>query len=132
MKMPQHRKQLNKPLRYFSISDACKKTKYKDKDLYSLVIKEIFIEAGKLLLNKFKLNLPRLGEFSIISYKSDKKLVDFGNTRKLGKVVYYINFHTNRVRYKIRYKDNIIDKYYKFTPYRHLNRNLAKILKEDE
>lgn len=132
MKMQQVRKQINKPLRYYSISDACKKTSYKDKHLYSLVLKELFIEAGNLLLNKFKLHLPKLGDFNIISYKSDKKLVDYGNTKKLGKVVYYINFHTNRVRYKIKYRDNIIDKYYKFVPYRHLNRNLAKILKENE
>jgi hypothetical protein len=126
------RRQINKKIKYFSFSDAFKLSNYPDKNLYINVLKEIFKVSQEILLNKYKLKLKSIGYFNIMSYKSDKKLIDFGLTKKLGKIVYHTNFHTNRLRYKISYKYPILDTFYKFIPYRNLNRSLAKILKEDE
>lgn len=126
------RKQVNKPLKYFSIYDAAKKSSYKDKILYLKVITEIFKVAIEILLIKHRLQLLNIGSFKIIGYKSNKKLVDFGLTKKLGKTVFFTNFHTNRFRYKLSYFHSMINTYYKFVPYRKLNRDLAKTLKEDE
>jgi hypothetical protein len=126
------RRQINKPLKYFSIYEAFKKSTYKDKKLYIKVLTEIFIVASEILLKKYRLKLLKLGSFKVEGYRSDKKLIDFGMTKKLGKKVYYTNFHSNRIRYKIGYSDNIINTYYKFNPYRTLNRTLAKTLIHDE
>ncbi len=127
-----HRKQINKPLKYYSVYDVIKETEYADKKLYVKVIKEIFKVAAEILLKKHTLNLLKIGSFKIIGYKSNKKLIDFGLTKKLQKTIYYTNFHTNRFRYRIIYNHNVINTYYKFTTYRQLDRNLAKKLKEDE
>ena len=45
-----HRKQINKPLKYYSVYDVIKETEYADKKLYVKVIKEIF----KVLTNFLK------------------------------------------------------------------------------
>jgi hypothetical protein len=127
-----HRKQVNKPLKYYSVYDVSKETKFKDKKLYIKVITEIFKVASEILLKKHRLQLLKIGAFKITGYKSDKKLIDFGLTKKLNKIVYYTNFHTNRFRYKLSYSHATINGYYKFVPYRKLNRDLAKTLKEDE
>ena len=128
----QARRQINKPLKYFSIYEAFKKSSYKDKKLYIKVLTEIFKVASEILLKKYRLKLLKLGSFRIEGYRSNKKLIDFGMTKKLGKTVYYTNFHSNRIRYNIKYSDNMINTYYKFNPYRTLNRTLAKTLIQDE
>ena len=122
----------NKPKSFYSLTKAAKDSKFEDKQLYKRVVEEIFKVAGQRLIYKNRVNLPGLGAFYLTAYKSDKKIVDFGMTKKLGKTVYYTNFHSNRVRYRISWGKSIRTKYYLFKPYRFLNRELAKKIINDD
>lgn len=126
------RKTSNKPESFFSLVKVLEKKKDIDKLIYKKVIEEIFKVASDRLIYKNKVKLPGLGLFYLKAYKSDKKIVDFGMTKKLGKTVYHTNFHSNRVRYKIAWGNNIRVNYYSFKPYRFLNRELAKKIINDE
>ena len=126
------RKVSNKPKPFYSLTQAAKDSKFEDKKTYKKVVEEIFKVAGQKLIYKNRVSLAGLGMFYLTAYKSSKKLVDFGMTKKLGKTIYYTNFHSNRVRYKISWGKSIRIKYYLFKPYRFLNRELAKKIINDD
>lgn len=126
------RKTNNKAMSYYSLHKAARDTEYPNKELYKRVVEKVFEVASKRLIDKHKVKLYGIGVFKIMSYKSDKKIVDFGSTKKLGKTVYYTNFHSNRVRYKIIWGGHLRSLYYNFKPYRFLNRELAKKIINDE
>lgn len=126
------RKVSNKPKSFYSLTQAAKDSTFEDKQLYKRVVEEIFKVAGDKLIYKNKVSLKGIGLFYLTAYKSNKKLVDFGMTKKLGKTVYHTNFHSNRVRYRILWGKSIRTKYYVFKPYRFLNRELAKKIKNDD
>lgn len=127
----QLRKKTNKPLKYYSVHVISKNVDYPDKKLFIQVISSIFQNAKEELLRRHQIKIFGLGHFYIRGVKVVNKLVDYGMTRKLGKVVYYTNFHSGRVRYEIKWRDRRFDRVYKFEPYRFLKRDLAKTLKED-
>jgi hypothetical protein len=122
----------NKPKPFYSLTQAAKDSKFEDKQTYKRVVEEIFKVAGQRLIYKNRVSLSGLGIFYLTAYKSDKKLVDFGMTKKLGKTIYHTNFHSNRVRYRISWGKSIRTKYYSFKPYRFLNRELAKKIINDD
>jgi len=126
------RKVSNKPKPFYSLTQAAKDSKFEDKTTYKKVVEEIFKVAGQKLIYKNRVSLAGLGMFYLTAYKSSKKLVDFGMTKKLGKTIYYTNFHSNRVRYRISWGKSIRIKYYLFKPYRFLNRELAKKIINDD
>jgi ATP-dependent Zn protease len=127
----QVRKKVNKPLKYYSIYVLEKNLDYPDKELFRKTITLIFEKAKEELLTRHQVRLTGLGHFFIRGVKVVHKLVDYGMTRKLGKVVYHTNFHSGRVRYEIKWRDRVFDRVYKFEAYRFLKRDLAKTLKED-
>jgi hypothetical protein len=127
----QLRKKVNKPLKYYSVHALTKKLDYPDKELFKKTIALIFEAAKEELLRRHQVKLVGLGHFFIRGVKVVNKLVDYGMTRKVGKVVYHTNFHSGRVRYEIKWRDRVFDRVYKFDAYRFLKRDLAKTLKED-
>lgn len=127
----QLRKKVNKPLKYYSVHVLLKNLDYPDKELFKKTISLIFENAKEELLRRHQVKILGLGHFFIRGVKVVNKLVDYGMTRKLGKVVYHTNFHSGRVRYEIKWRDRRFDRVYKFEPYRFLKRDLAKTLKED-
>ena len=120
------RRRINKPIKYYSLRDVLKETNYPDKKLYKQVIEEVFKQAKEILFTKRKLKLKNIGIFVIRHFNSNKRLIDYGNSKKLGKEVYYTNFHTQRLVYKINCKFYFYKSTHKFVPYRHLKRDLAK------
>ena len=127
----QVRRKVNKPLKYYSLHALEKNIDYPDKKLFRKTITLIFEKAKEELLTRYQVRLIGLGHFFIRGVKVVNKLVDYGMTRKLGKVVYHTNFHSGRVRYEIKWRDRVFDRVYKFDAYRFLKRDLAKTLKED-
>ena len=123
------RRRVNKVKKFYSLNTSARKTKYPDKLLYKEVIESIFVHAKAELYRRHQVKILGIGKFYLKGIKVINKLVDYGATRKLGQVVYHTNFHTGRVRYEIRWRFKKYDGQYSFTPYRHLNRDLAKKLK---
>jgi hypothetical protein len=126
------RSRVNKPQKFLSVYEVANKVGYKDRNVFIEVINKVFEKAKEQLYARFQVKVLGLGRFNIQGCKMKHKLVDYGSTRKLGKVVYYTNFHSGRVRYEIRWKDHIFGPMNKFVPYRYLNRDLKKIITEDE
>jgi hypothetical protein len=101
----------------------------------------IIIESNKLI-HDFVANsedgfkLPAgLGYLVVTKYKSKKKAIDWKNSNRLGKHVYFTNAHSLGYISHIKwYKSYIVDFYmariYKFEPYRLLTRMVAKNTKE--
>jgi hypothetical protein len=126
------RRTINKPIKYFSVFEASKVVEYEDKELFRKVMEAIFLKGKEILLKRFQVRFTGLGLFIIQGYKTDKRRVDYGATKKCGQLVYYTNFHTGRHKFFVKWKHNIYLMRYKFQAYRFLNRDLAKLLKEDE
>ena len=94
-----------KPIKYYSVRDFLKEKKLlKEKDLYNKIFDELFLSVRELFLKNEKIELKYLGEFYFTRFKSRKKVVDFGLTKKYNKTIYYTNFHTQRMTYKIIWK----------------------------
>lgn len=77
------------------------------------------------------LPLTNFGKIMILRYKSNTMRVDFGETAKQGKTIYYDNSHTNGLMYKIIFIKNNKRTPYKYIPARCLNRDLAYVLKNN-
>lgn len=125
------RRKENKPMKYLSVAAVANKVKYKDREIFMEVINKIFEKAKEQLYARFQVKVLGLGRFYIQGIKMKNKIVDYGQTRKLGKVVYYTNFHSGRVRYEIRWRDRRMSYSDKFVPYRYLNRDLKKIITDE-
>ena len=78
---------------------------------------------GRLKILKSKDGRPRIS----------KSAIDWAATNKIGKVVYFVNKHSNGYRYKIKWEISQAgansSKYY-LIPCRDFKRNLAKVIKE--
>jgi nucleoid DNA-binding protein len=118
-------------MKYLSVAAVANKVKYKDREIFMEVINKIFEKAKEQLYARFQVKVLGLGRFYIQGIKMKNKIVDYGQTRKLGKVVYYTNFHSGRVRYEIRWRDRRMSYSDKFVPYRYLNRDLKKIITDE-
>lgn len=84
---------------------------------------------AELILEGEYVSIP-LGKFSIAKTKDgDRKMVDFGMTRKLGKTIYHLNRHSRGYHYKWKWSKlgyNIKNKSkYAFKPTRTNSRLLA-------
>ena len=101
----------------------------KDRDLYRKVLNIIFETIKEILIEKERIWIKYLGEFYYTRFKNRKKIVDHGVTRTIDNVAYYTNFHSQRMTYKMIWKHSIHRLLFFLEPSRHLNRGLAKKLK---
>ena len=145
--------------KYYSIKDSW--VLYKnttqfdsvDRKLYNEIIYGFMEYISNILIDKGELKLPeRLGTLKIVGKKPNYKVtednkikglaIDWKTTRELweeqdvkeGQYVYFMNEHTNNIRYKtIWYKQNVLipmKEIYKFILCRKLKRTLAKSIKD--
>lgn len=89
--------------------------------MYSLILKTFFdIVIKKIITEMYQFKFPNIGLFYLIKQKQklckDKngKLVvhasvNWPETKKAGKKIYYLNPHTNRYVYKISWDKSVID-----------------------
>lgn len=141
-----HKNKIDYTLRYF-YKEYLKsiKTKYKKsaipETLYSKILTTFFTLAIHKIINEaYRLVLPKLGLIYLTKEKQkitkNKKTgkihlqssVNWVETKKTGKKVYYMNDHTNKHIYRIRWDKNstnfINSTFYNFKIYRRFNQNL--------
>lgn len=124
------------------VKDKDKKSPYHvSNDIYRNILESYYKEIRNHILEKgLTFKFPcNLGEFKIVKKKIDfsksmqKRNVDWANTLKYGKKVYYVNEHTGGYKYlymwdKAKGKLKNISKY-KFVPTRCNKRKLASYIK---
>jgi hypothetical protein len=83
-------------------------------------------------------NIPLgLGSVRILKYKNNAKYIDWENTKKYGKYIYFNNFHSDGYRYRV-FWDKSVSKIFKnklmygFKLSREHNRALAKGIKDNK
>lgn len=109
------------------------------------VTKDQYLEVVKLIcediLNRIISGLPKelpfnLGAFKIIKYKTRVKYINWKETKRLGKYVYYLNLHSDGYSYKFKWDKSKARFYgqnlYKFKLKRVISRSLAKGIKENK
>lgn len=126
------RRKSNKPFKFYSLRDVLKETDYKDKSLYKNVINSLFKHAKEELYTKREVRLTNIGLFKIMKFKTSRNAIDYGTSKKLGQTIYYTNFHTQRLAYKISCVFFPRKTTHKFVPYRFLKRDLAKRIFTDD
>lgn len=115
-----------------------KENKHISKMEYEQVLDTLFSKIFSTLKEGKSYELPfKLGCFKIIKYKNNKKYIDWNNTKKLGKIVYHQNFHSDGFNYRIKwdkrkarlFKGRLI---YKFKTVRWFTRDIAKGIKQNK
>lgn len=96
--------------------DAYNSYKYKDNEKSSLhVTQKEFLEIVKAvshqivlaLLEGEELFLPsRLGSLQIVKYKSNKDILDYGNTLKYGEKIIHANLHSDGFKCRLHWSKN--------------------------
>ena len=111
----------------------------------NFITKKEFKKASKLIFNGIvsevlagkRYNLPfGLGVLYLDSFKLKGNKVDFGATRKVGKVVYHQNLHSDGRTYKLKW-DKFSNRFknkklYKFKLTRTHSRNLCSLIKQNK
>jgi hypothetical protein len=83
--------------------------------------------------NGFKLP-ENLGYLCVIKYKTKKKAINWGDTKKYGKRIYYLNLHSFGYRCHIKWFKTGISRFafneiYKFAPLRDMKASVSKAFK---
>lgn len=83
--------------------------------------------------NGFKLP-ENLGYLCIIKYKTKKKAINWADTKKYGKTIYFLNLHSFGFRYHIKWFKTGISRFpfnevYKFAPLRTMRTDVSKNVK---
>ena len=78
-----------------------------------------------------------LGYLCVIKYKTKRKAINWGATKKYGKTIYYLNLHSFGFRYHIKWFKTGISRFafnevYKFAPLRTLRTEVSKRIKEEK
>ena len=107
------------------------KKKYLDStisyDLYKDIINSCFEEISNIILTDLiGFKLPReLGFLVIDKYKTNKKKINFGIFKKTGKIVLYINLHSDGYSYRVKWIKRSSYKFITFVLYRFLSRAIT-------
>lgn len=115
------------------------KEKYKSDISYkefSIIIKDSNKKIYQAVIedeNGFKLP-ENLGYLVVIKYKTKRKAINWIDTKKYGKTIYYLNLHSFGYRYHIKWFKTGISRFafnevYKFAPLREMRREVSKIIK---
>lgn len=107
---------------------------YKD---FTAIIKESNKKIASFVTedpNGFKLP-ENLGYLCIIKYKTKKKAINWADTKKYGKTIYYLNLHSFGYRYHIKWFKTGISRFvfneiYKFAPLRDMRNDVSKKIKD--
>jgi hypothetical protein len=110
-----------------SYSDFTKIVKETNKKIHNLVIEDE---------NGFKLP-ENLGYLCVIKYKTKKKAINWADTKKYGKTIYYLNLHSFGYRCHIKWFKTGISRFafnevYKFAPLKTLRAGVSKAFKADK
>jgi hypothetical protein len=113
---------------------------YKEKynsDISYVMFTNIIKESNKKIANlvsedEYGFKLPEnLGYMCVIKYKTKKKAINWGDTKKYGKIIYYLNLHSFGYRYHIKWFKTGISRFpfneiYKSAPLRTMRDNVSK------
>jgi hypothetical protein len=108
-----------------SYQDFTKIIKESNKKIYDTVISDE---------NGFKLP-ENLGYLCVIKYKTKKKAINWADTKKYGKKIYYLNLHSFGFRYHIKWFKTGISRFafneiYKFAPLRNMRRDVSQKIRD--
>jgi hypothetical protein len=97
--------------------------------------KKIF-EAVVQDADGFKLP-ENLGYLCVIKYKTKKKAINWADSKKYGKTIYYLNLHSFGFRYHIKWFKTGISRFafnevYKFAPLRNLRQEVSKQVRSEK
>ena len=86
--------------------------------------------------NGFKLP-ENLGYLCIIKYKTKKKAINWADTKKYGKKIYYLNLHSFGYRYHIKWFKTGISRFqfhevFKFAPLRIMRTEVSKLVRNQK
>lgn len=106
---------------------------------FSLIIKESNKKIHEAVIEDadgFKLP-ENLGYLCVIKYKTKKKAVNWADTKKYGKTIYYLNLHSFGFRYHIKWFKTGISRFafnevYKFAPLRILRTEVSKSIRSEK
>lgn len=106
---------------------------YKD---FTTIVKESNKKIAEFVAedeNGFKLP-ENLGYLCVIKYKTKKKAINWADTKKYGKTIYYLNLHSFGYRYHIKWFKTGISRFvfnevYKFAPLRDTRDKVSKSIK---
>ncbi len=78
-----------------------------------------------------------LGYLCVIKYKTKKKAINWADTKKYGKTIYYLNLHSFGYRYHIKWFKTGISRFafnevYKFAPLRTLRTEVSKRIRAEK
>lgn len=107
-----------------SYADFTKIVKESNKKIYETIINDE---------NGFKLP-ENLGYLCVIKYKTKKKAINWADTKKFGKTIYFLNLHSFGFRYHIKWFKTGISRFafnevYKFAPLRTMRTEVSKNVK---
>ena len=115
------------------------KEKYKSdisfKDFSEIIKKSNKQIAAFITEDEHGFKLPEnLGYLCIIKYKTKKKAINWVDTKKYGKKIYYLNLHSFGYRYHIKWFKTGISRFafneiYKFAPLRDIRTDVSKKIK---
>lgn len=106
---------------------------------FSTIIKESNRKIHNAIVEDadgFKLP-ENLGYLCVIKYKTKKKAVNWADTKKYGKTIYYLNLHSFGFRYHIKWFKTGISRFafnevYKFAPLRTLRTEVSKRIRAEK
>lgn len=106
---------------------------YKD---FTTIIKESNKKIYKAIIEDERgFKLPEnLGYLCVIKYKTKHKAINWKDTKKYGKTIYYLNLHSFGYRYHIKwFKTGIcrfpFNEVYKFVPLRTMRTEVSKLIR---
>jgi len=78
-----------------------------------------------------------LGYLCVIKYKTKKKAINWADTKKYSKTIYYLNLHSFGYRYHIKWFKTGISRFafnevYKFAPLRNLRNEVSKNIRAEK
>jgi ribosome biogenesis protein Nip4 len=110
---------------------------------YQLPDRDQVLESNKKICetvvedeNGFKLP-ENLGYLCVIKYKTKKKAINWADTKKYGKTIYFLNLHSFGFRYHIKWFKTGISRFsfnevYKFAPLRTMRTHVSKNAKANK
>lgn len=104
---------------------------------FSNIIKESNKEIADIVADDeqgFKLP-ENMGYLCVIKYKTKRKAINWADTKKYGKTIYYLNLHSFGYRYHIKWFKNGISRFpfneaFKFAPLRIMKTDVSKRIKD--
>jgi len=105
---------------------------------YAIVVKAMCENVMNELFAGKDFVLPlNMGTFRIVKYKTNRRYIDWNNTKKYGKYIYFNNLHSDGFSYKFKWVKDDLPNFagktvYGFQLGRHISRRLGKGIKQNK